>query len=578
MVSIGVSLIIIVSVYNAYTSIFSVVYTSRSKIDAIDLVNEQLEIVRNLPYANVGIVSGIPSGVLTHSKTIVRGGTTFNVLTTVRNIDDPFDGILGGSPNDTSPADFKVVEIEISCAQCRNFKPMIVTTRVAPKNLENTSTNGALFVKVFDANGNVLPDANVRIVNTAVSPNIIIEDVTNLSGMLQVVDVPPGSNTYQITVTKDGYSTDKTYLASSTNPHPTKPHATIVKSQVTQTSFNIDKLSTLNISSLSDTCAPVSSMDFSLVGSKNVGLIPTVPKYSQNKVTNSSGTLYIPNMEWDAYTITNIDTVYDIIGSSVISPIALSPNSTQNVDLIVAPKNIRTLLAIVSDSSNNLPLSGVSVRMTKTGYDVTKITGQGYMGQTDWSGGGGQATSTVANKYLSSDGNAEVASPVGDVTLKKILNLYVPHAELISSSFDTGTASNFQQIVWSPVGQPATSNVRVQIATNSDGGVWNFNGPDGTSSTYYTASNQNIHSSNNGNRYLRYKLILDSTSTASTPNISDMSFIYTLSCTPPGQVNFSGLASGTYTLTLTKTGYANKTVSVSVASNWQSTSIIMQKN
>ena len=148
-VGVAVFTVIVVAVYNAYTSIFNVVSVSRAKIDAIDLVNEQLEIVRNMPYASVGISGGIPSGTLTHIQSLNRGAETFSVMTTVRNVDDPFDGTLGGTPNDTAPADFKTVEIEISCATCKNFNPMIVTTRVAPKSLENSSSNGALFVKVL---------------------------------------------------------------------------------------------------------------------------------------------------------------------------------------------------------------------------------------------------------------------------------------------------------------------------------------------------------------------------------------------------------------------------------------------
>jgi hypothetical protein len=77
---------------------------------------------------------------------------------------------------------------------------------------------------------------------------------------------------------------------------------------------------------------------------------------------------------------------------------------------------------------------------------------------------------------------------------------------------------------------------------------------------------------------LRYKILLDTTSASVSPIISDISFVYNYSCTPPGQVYFSGLASGTYTLTLSKTGYATKTVSVSVASAWQITNVTMQTN
>jgi prepilin-type N-terminal cleavage/methylation domain-containing protein len=572
----AVFLVISVAVYNSYQGVFAVVYASRAKIEAISLINEQLEIVRNLPYADVGIYGGLPSGKLSHTQTLVRSSYSFDVTTTVRNYDDPYDGTLGGTPNDLSPADGKVVEIEVDCAQCRNFSPMVVTTRVSPKNLETASTNGALFVKVLDANGNPLPDAAVHIENDSSSPKIAIDDVTNNSGMLQVVDAPPGANVYEITVTKSGYSTDKTYAATGGNPHPAKPHSTVALQQVTQVSFIIDKLSTFNISSVTDSCSPVAGVGFTLSGAKTIGTNPDVLKYSQDLSTDGGGNLAVNDIEWDSYTFAGADAAYDIVGTNPILPVNIAPDSSQNIQLIVAPKDPDTLLVTVRDSATSLPLSGVEVDLTKTGYSSAKYTGEGFVGQTDWSGGAGQATSTSAaatTQYLASDGNIENDDPAGDISLKKIFGSYVSSGDLVSSSFDTGVAANFQQVDWDPEDQPpsaGTPNVRIQIATNNDGATWDFKGPDGTASTYYTTSDKNIAAINSGNRYLRYKAFLDTATTTASPNISDISFTYTSNCTPPGQVSFSGLSSGTYNLHLEKAGYAAQDIPVTIGSSWQS--------
>jgi hypothetical protein len=195
------------------------------------------------------------------------------------------------------------------------------------------------------------------------------------------------------------------------------------------------------------------------------------------------------------------------------------------------------------------------------------------MGQTDWSGGGGQATSTDPTMYLSSDGNIENSNPVGDIQLKNILGSYVLSGVITSSSFDTGSASNFQQLFWNPTAQPiqtGTPDIRVQIATNNDGGTWNFAGPDGTAGTYYTVTNQNINSINNGNRYLRYKIFFNTAIDTFTPNISDISFTFTTLCTPPGQVTYQGLPPGDYTVHLSKTGYQSQDVNINLTSSWQS--------
>lgn len=579
LIGVTVFTMIAVAVYGAYTSIFNTVYISRSRLEAVDLSNELLEIVRNMPYADVGISGGIPNGNLLHDQTLVRGGSTFQVTTTVRNVDDPFDGTLGGSPNDLSPADFKLVEIEINCSLCQRFTPIVVTTRVAPKNLETASTNGALFVRVFDANGNPIQDANVHIENNLIAPPIIIDDVTNVNGMLQIVDAPPGVNAYDITVTKSGYSTDRTHSPTVANPNPSKPLATVALQQVTQLSFVIDQVSTLSVNSVTQTCTPVGSIDFNLKGAKVIGTAPDVLKYNSNKVTGGAGTLSINDLEWDTYSFTLTDASYDLIGVNPTSPITLLPNSTQNLQLIVVPKNPSTVLVMVKDSVTNLPLSDVDVTISKSGFtSVTGATGQGYITQTDWSGGSGQSTTTDFTMYYSSDGNVEVNGPAGDVVLRSVFGEYVYSGILESSTFDTGSVSNFQKILWSPVDQPVDAgnpNVRFQVATNNDGGVWNFRGPDNTSGSYYTTSNQNINTANNGNQYFRYKVFLDTVSTSSTPNISDVSFTYTSQCTPPGQVYFNALPLGTYNLHLTKSGYVDQDVSIDVLSDWQSVEVVM---
>lgn len=579
-VGVTVLTVIIISVYSAYTSIFDIIYTSRAKIDAVDLVDEQLEIVRNMPYSEVGIANSIPVGVLTHVKTLIRDSNQFTVTTTVRNVDDPFDGTVGGTPNDLSPADYKLVEIDIDCALCRHFTPVVVTTTVSPRGLETASTNGALFIKVFDANGNPVKDASVHVVNSSASPIIVIDDVTDSNGQLQIVDAPPGVNAYQITVSKNGYSIDGTLSPSVSNPNPTKPNATVALQQVTAVSFAIDKTSSFVVSSQTTICGAVPNFDFQLAGSKGIGTNPFVYKYNQPKLTNVSGVLTINNLEWDSYSFTGIDSMYDIVGTNPLLPVNLSPNSSQNVLLVVASKNPNTLLVSVRDSATGLALSNATVLLTGPGPDVTRTTGQGTLTQTDWSGGSGQATSTDLTQYFISDGNVDTTTVPGDVVLKKIFSDYVPAGVLTSSTFDTGAASNFQNISWLPGSQSAVvgEGVKFQIATNNDGGTWNYNGPDGTNGTYFTSSNQNIDAANNGRRYFRYKIFESTASTTFTPNISDVSFTYTSSCTPPGQVSFVGLSVGTYSLQISLPGYATQTVSVNVNTAWQNQDVSLIAN
>jgi Tfp pilus assembly protein PilE len=574
--------LIAVAVYQGYATLIKLVAASRTKITATDLANEQLELIRNMPYANVGEVSGIPNGVIVSNQTFVRDGNTFTVNTTVRNVDDPFDGTIGGTPNDTSPADYKLVELNIDCSNCRNFQTMTVDTRVAPKNLETASTNGALFVKVFDGNGQPVSNAQVHIVNSQITPNIIIDDVTPTSGILQIVDVPPGVNAYQITVTKAGYTTDQTTATSTGNPNPTKPNATVVVQQVTQISLTIDKVSTFNISTVTDTCAPVPNVPFSIIGAKLIGSTPDVYKYSQNFTTNGSGLKTLSNMEWDTYTIALTGGTLYLAGVNPLMPVTLLPNASQDVQFVVTTKPTKLLLVTVKDSGTGLPVSGANVTLSDGGsFSTSLVTGRGYLSQSDWSGGPGQTDFTDPTMYLSSDGNIDTHTPNGEMKLNPTFGIYAPTGVLTSSTFDTGTTSNFNQINWAPTNQPVqtgANNVQFQIATNATnngGETWNFFGPDGTNATYYSVSNTNIASVHNGDRYFRYKAYFATASTTFTPNIADVSLTFTSSCLPPGQVIFSNLDSGPYTITVDKTGYSQSQVPVTISSAWQQAQVLI---
>lgn len=578
-VGIAVFLIIAVSVYQTYAKIFDFVRLSRVKLAAAALANEQFEIVRNLPFSDVGIVGGIPVGKIPRVQSIVRSGTTFNVTTTIRNIDDSFDGTIDGIPKDLSPTDYKIVEIEISCGLCKNFLPTRFTTLAAPKSLEGESTSGALFIKVFDANGQPVQGANVHIENQMVIPFIIIDDVTNNEGLLSIVGVPPGAEAYDLTVSKSGYSVDKTYKRDESNPNPVKPPATIAKQQATQISFSIDKTSAFDISSVTETCLPVSDVSFSLTGSRLIGANPDVIKYQSNQTTGSNGAKTIGGLEWDVYNFSPTDDDYNLWGISPSFPLTLSPNSIERVQMVMSPKTPKSFLVSVKDGVSGLPLSGATVILESDYYQNSHITGQGFLRQTDWSGGDGQADFLEEAKYYQSDGNIEVAEPAGEMRLKGDGGSYFSSGSLVSSAFDTGSPSNFHQISWQPEDQPlqvGTSSVKFQIAANNDQTTWDFIGPDGTALSFYTLFDSNINQIHNGSRYLRYKIFLETASTTFAPNVSDVAFTFTSSCVPPGQVIFDSLDLGNYLLTVSKSGYQtfNGTVSISSDFNQEAVSLL----
>ena len=370
-----VFMILAMSVYQAYTLTMNVISLSRLKITATALANEQFEILRNLSYEDVGIVGGLPRGKIPANQTLVRDGKEFTVKTTIRSIDDPFDGTIGGTPNDTSPADYKLAELEINCATCRNFPPLFITTNIAPKNLESASTNGALFVKVFDSSGIPISNVNIHIENKQTIPNFIIDDTTNNQGLLQIVDAPPGNQAYKISVSKTGYTSERTYpVGDPTNPTPEKIDATVLNQQLTETSFIIDPVSTINITSIGTACEAIPNINFFLRGTKIIGTSPIIYKYSATSTTDGSGNFSIKNLDADEYNLIFPSQTYILAGIIPESIFAVSPGTTNNLKLIVAPVASSSILVNVRDVTTGLLLSGANIKLSDATYNTTLTT------------------------------------------------------------------------------------------------------------------------------------------------------------------------------------------------------------
>jgi hypothetical protein len=415
----------------------------------------------------------------------------------------------------------------------------------------------------------------VTIQSTATS-SITDTDSTDNDGLLEVIGVSPGVGVYHVTATKSGYTSDQT-----------SPDANVLKGQTTQVNLSIDKLSALNISSVGPTCSPIGNFHFNMTGTKLLG---GAVKYSHDLVTDSSGSLLLSSMEPDTYLVSPKDANHDIDGITPFSPFKLNPGNTQTVQIVVVPANENSLMVTVKDDGTGQPLSGAVVELSgPNGYDQTQVTGQGYFDQIDWSDGATQpGTFSDVSAYAVGSG-VDTSTSSGSILLFNMIvdpnHPYDTNATgtLESSTFDTGTTSNFYSLNWLPATQPLLAGnapVKFQFATAaSSTGPWNYVGPDGSSGMYYTVPGTQISFPNGGNEFARYKAFMTTQTATVTPSINDVSFTYTSGCIPPGQVLFRGLSasSGGYSLSVIEPGYTTGTVhSMNIISGWQSQTVQLQ--
>ncbi|MFA6908817.1 MAG: carboxypeptidase-like regulatory domain-containing protein [Patescibacteria group bacterium] len=418
LITVGILATVGVSLVSILISSFSLLGRAKVRIIAGGVANQQIEILRNLPYGQLGTTTGWPSGSIPASQTITEGQQSFTVATRIDYIDDPFDGnaqgTIQGKPKDTAPSDYKRGEVTVSWGAGESFT---LSSRFSPKGVEAEDGTGSLFVHVFGASGQPIANADVHITNSVVVPAINIINITDVNGELQVIGLPPAQNQYHVTVGKVGYSSDQTYASSAQLPNPSKPDVSVIAGDVTDVSFGIDLVSTLAVNTIGENCTPEPLVDFDLIGEKLIGQNPDTIKYAQSHQTDANGLTQIGGLEWDNYTLLLQEPTKDVGG--IIPPGALHmlPGTQASTTLVLHPNSDNSLLVTVQDASTGLTVNDAQVQLTKVGYDQTKTSGRGFFAQTDWSGGAGQPIFSEIHKYDSQDGHIDDSGTGGQIRL-----------------------------------------------------------------------------------------------------------------------------------------------------------------
>jgi hypothetical protein len=360
-------------------------------------------------------------------------------------------------------------------------------------------------------------------------------------------------------------------------PDAIAPDATVLNGQITQTTFIIDKLSSLAIFAKNQICQPISGVNINVQGSKLIN--PGTPKFNKDYITNGVGAISPSSatvcsntcnavsccLEWDNYTPIMESSSYMIYGTSPIQSVNILPNTSQGFALILGPKTDNSLIAIAIDAGTGDPIENASVLLQGPGYSDTKYTGGSVWSQRDWSGGSGQDNFIDQTKYFQDDGRINTNTNPLALRLGKNGDDYFSSGSLTSSVFDTGTdETSYTTLTWLQGFPDPETAISFQVATsntNDEETEWNFIGPGGTSdiSDAYSVSGTTLNSANNNKRYVRYKVFLSTSNPAKTPVLSSVSINYVSGCPTPGQAMFEGLDAGNnYSATISAAGYESQ--------------------
>lgn len=365
LITVGILAILGHALFSLVMSAYEVVSFNKARITARHLALEKIELIRNLPYADVGTVGGIPAGPLPQNENIVRNSLNYKIKVDVVFVDDPFDKL---APQDLLPTDYKRIRVDVSWQGVAGSEsnPVTMVTDIAPKGVETTAGGGTLSVLVFDANGLPVPQAEVKI-TAAATPAVNLDLRTADDGRLILPGAPVCNSCYKINVSKAGFSTERTYSAEEI-ANPAKPDVSILKGQVSEISFAIDKLSTLTIYSVQDAVhnfAPLPSQSLTLAGEKILGRDvndDSVLKYEKTFTTDGTGKVLINDVEWDNYYLSLTGSTYDLCANNPLQPWVILPDKTYSSTFALTSHTPNTLWLIFKDSGSNL-LASISAQL-----------------------------------------------------------------------------------------------------------------------------------------------------------------------------------------------------------------------
>lgn len=376
-IAMAIMMILTQAIVSLIFAAYDFVSFTRARTTARHIAQEQIEIIRNMNYDSIGTQGGAPSGSLPQAETTVRNGQAYNINRSIIYVDDVFDGT---APSDTVPTDYKRIRINVSWGGI-NPSQVTLTTDISPTGVETVVGGGTLSILVLDSQGIPVSQAEVHITASTVNPPIDITQLTNVNGRIVLPGVPICNACYRIEVTKDEYSSERTYSVAEV-ANPSKPDVTILEGQVSEVGFSVDRLATLNIAVVSDRnngFVPLANQTVRVQGSKIIGtteLDAPVFKFDQEFTTDSGGNIQITDLEWDSYGFAPSTSSGRVISSTVpLLPLSVNPNTETSLTLGLSLSSPNSVMATFVDA-NQVQIATASVTLrNSSGFEETLLSG-----------------------------------------------------------------------------------------------------------------------------------------------------------------------------------------------------------
>lgn len=306
------------------------------------------------------------------------------------------------------------------------------------------------------------------------------------------------------------------------------------------------KLYNFNLSSKSGSRAAIDSDGVTLAGTGN--RIYVVGSYVYVATSSSSNQLQIV----DATNPANLTVVGNLasglndqgakdvfVNDQGTRAYAVTSASSSSREFFIINTSTKTAPSVISGGSyeaNGMSPKGVTV-VTDNKAIIVGTGGEEYQvidiaTESSPSRCGGLEVDTGANgvsSVVEQDGDAYSYIITGDASSEfKIIKggpggQFSTTGDFESRTFDAGDLVSFNYFTFT-INEPAGSDLKLQMAVNSDNATWSYFGPDGTSSTFFEAAGP-IPLSQISGRYVRYKAYFTGSPTSS-PVLNDATINY----------------------------------------------------
>ncbi len=359
---------------------------SKTRMMAVYLANEEMEILKSMAYSKIGTQGGVPAGTILQSRNISKGGYNFLVKTEVKFSDDPLDGVF---PADNTPSDFKTVRLEVSWPSHFKQKQAVLVSSIYPETPEQEEGGGVLSFNAINFEGLGIAGCDVEIKNEEIAPPVAINTRTDDGGNVLLLGLSASQNGYEIKLNCSGMEEIRTLPPYPESVfRPVNEHATVVLGSLNLKTIEANQLGNLKLIFKDEKGALISGLDTGLSGGRIEGYtvaadpLPVYVFSDESILTNGVGEVELEEASGGNYFLTINDLNSELVRASVDLPLVLTPGSELEANFTVVKKTLDSLLVSALDSVTKEPIGDILVTVKK-GEDynqsiVTDFSGKAF--------------------------------------------------------------------------------------------------------------------------------------------------------------------------------------------------------